>query len=122
MNNGHTENQGFIFIYEASGVLYSKLLDIPKADGRLIVIHPVYYAGDSNNLFSEEVTFDSSKDKYVPKSDDGSWLDVIYNYPDSVFNIDVKEIISHDELYFHCNDDLLHYLMEGQEINVTKIL
>jgi hypothetical protein len=120
--NGNTENQGFLFIYEANGVFYSKLTDIPKADGRLIVIHPVYYAGYNNNMFSEEVTYDGSQDKYAPKTTDGSWLDVIYNYPDSVFVIDKKEIVYHDELYFHCNDDLLHYLMEGQDVNTITLL
>jgi len=110
------ETEGFLFIYEANGKYYRKLDDVDKTDGRSVVIHPVYYEGYNNNIASEEVTYNAEEDKYVSTSEEGSWLDVIYNYPDSVYFMDEKEVVLYDEKPFHCDGCLVDYLI-GDEVS-----
>jgi hypothetical protein len=105
------QTAGFIFIYEANGVFFSKLDDIDKTEGRLVVIHPVFYAGYDNNMESEEVVYDEDQKKYISGSDEGSWLDVIYGFPGSVHVMDLDTIILYDEKYFHCDGCLLIQLI-----------
>lgn len=112
---------GFVFVYEANNTLFSKIQDVPKTDGRLVIIHPVYYAGYNNTMFSEEVTYSESKNKYVSKSKEGSWLDVISKYPDTIFNMETDEVVYYDGMYYHCNDDLLHFLLNGADLETVKL-
>jgi len=115
------ETEGFLFVYEANGVYFRSLNDIDKADGRLVTIYPVFYAGYNNTTFSEEVTYDESKDKYVAKEENRSWLDVIYNYPEVVYSMDISKAIVYDEKLFHCDGDLSYYLLgsEPETVDIT---
>jgi len=109
------ETMAFVFIYEANGVYYSTLDGVIKTDGRIVTIHPVYYTGYNNNMSKEDVVYNEDNNVYLSGSDNGSWLDVIYQYPDLVYPITEKEIIRHDGSFFYSDDDLLHYLLGKQE-------
>ena len=109
---------GFIFVYEANGVYYTNLNDIDKTDGRMVVIHPLYYDGYNNNLTSEEVVYDKEQDKYVSASGNGSWLDVLYGSPDVVFFTDLKTVVLYDGVYYHCDGCLVNKLTN---YNLTTI-
>ncbi len=115
-----TEIFGFLFVYEANGTYFTKLSDIDKTDGRMVVIHPVLYTGYTNNMESEEVVYDHDKDKYITGSDNGSWLDILYGYPDSVYNMEIPQIISYENKHYHCDSCLLHHLFGDkiEEINL----
>jgi len=110
------DNEGseFIFIFESDGKYYFKLEDIEKTDKRTVIIHPVFYAGYDNGLNSEKVTYDAKKKEYV-SSDKGneSWLYIIRKYPESFTHMDEKEVVVYDGLHFHCDGDLLEYLVGG---------
>ncbi len=122
MTEKEIEEKGdeFLFVYEANGTFYAKLEIIGKKDGRSDVIHPVFYTGYTNNMNSEKVTWSEKHNKYVSESKDGSWLDLIRDYPDSVYEMDVNEVVHHDNKLFHCDGDLLIYLT-GSEPKITSI-
>jgi hypothetical protein len=109
----------FMFIYEVNTVFYKSLSDIPKADGRLVIIHPVYYEGYDNNLNSEEVVYDEDSDKYLTGSDNGSWLDIIYKHPNFVHTLDRKTIY-YNEMYFRNINDLIFWMKNTNQINIIK--
>ena len=114
------ETSYFIFIYEANGTYHSKLEDIEKTDGRLVVIHPVYYAGYNNNMNSEEIVYDGEKKKYVSKSTDGSWLDLISESPNFIYLMDNSNCIIHNDIHFHCDADLIEYLI-GENLSSVDV-
>lgn len=118
--NGTQRTIGFLFVYEANGTFYTKLDDIAKTDGRMILIHPVYYEGYDNNMKSEEVVYDQDKDKYIPGSDDGSWLDIIYGYPDSTYCMELEEVFNYNNRLYHCDGCLLYYLT-GDDLEIIKL-
>ncbi len=111
---------GFLFVYEANGIFYTKLDDIAKTDGRMILIHPVYYEGYDNNMKSEEVVYDQDKDKYITGSDDGSWMDIIYGYPDSTYFMELGEVFNYNSRLYHCDGCLLYSLTKNN-ISIIKL-
>ena len=116
--------QKYMFIYEANTVFYSKLDSIDKVDGRLVTIHPLYYEGYNNNLISEEIVYNEERGKYISKSTDGSWLEVIYDYPpESIEYFEEKDgIVAYEGKYFHCDGDLLYYLTGGVDLETISLI
>jgi len=120
-NISDVETFGFIFIYEANGVFYRNINDIDKADGRMVVIHPVHYDEYNNNMQSEEVVYDQEKDKYISGSSDGTWLDVLYGYPENLFYMDLNTIVFYDGYYYHCNDCLVNKLTDNGTAKINLL-
>lgn len=117
-NDDH-KTAGFIFVFEANGVIYSQLEQIEKTDGRAVVIHPVYYHGYDNTMTSEDIVWNEDEKRYVSGSDEGSWLDTIKDYPDFIYEMDESEVVYHDDQYYHCDGCLLQSLVG--EVKCLKI-
>ena len=115
----HVGTRGFVFIYESEGKFYSELDKIEKTDGKVVIIHPVYYSGYDNTMTSETIVFKDGE--YVSESSDGSWLDTIKQYPDIIFTMDNEEAIYHDGEYFHCDGCLLENLVgELEKVDIVQ--
>ncbi len=112
-NDDHNKMVGFMFVYEHDNKLYKSLSDIKVPNNTKIYIHPVYYAGYDNNMNSEIVKYSDEVKKFQTKNKDGSWLDIIYKSPDMIIDVNVDEVIYYDDRYYHCDDDLLDYLTNG---------
>lgn len=119
VNTDH-ETEGFIFVFEANGVLYSKLSQIDKTDGRAVTIHPVYYDGYNNNMNSEDIVWDADEKHFISGSDDGSWLETIKEYPDFIFHMDESEVVFYEDNYYHCDGCLLASLVG--EVSTVKVI
>jgi len=119
LKNESVGTQGFIFIYESDNKFYSSLDKIEKTDGKVVIIHPVYYSGYDNTMTSETIVWKG--DKYISESSNGSWLDTIKQYPDIIFNIDNEEAIYHEEEYYHCDGCLLEKLIgELEKVEIIQ--
>ena len=118
--NENAETYGFVFVYESNKELFIKIEDIEKSDGNEVVIHPVYYSGYNNTMNSEEIIWSVSKHKYVSRSDDGSWIDVLKDYPDNVFAHDKDYVIFHEGAYYCCESCLLQSIL-GVEPELVSV-
>ena len=108
------EEDDFIFIYEYEKKFYSKLEDIKPSNGQSVFVHPVFYEGYDNNMNSEEIIYSEDKKKFKSNEEDGSWLDIIYSHPNSIDIMDMEKAVVYDDKFFHCDGDLLYYLVEGE--------
>ena len=116
----------FIFIYEDDGKYHCKLSDIKPENGKSVIIHPVYYEGYDNNMNSEEIRYSMSDKKYKRVisdiENDGSWLDIIYDYPESVDPMDLNEAIIYKGHFYHCDGDLLYHLAGEEPERIDLVL
>lgn len=106
------ETNGFIFIYEYNGKLYSKLRYVHPSENESVFIHPVYYSGYNNTMNSEELKWNKDTGKFVTTSTEGSWLDTLKNYKDIVYPIDTSDVVFYNEHYYHCDGCLLESLVD----------
>ena len=113
-------NTSFMFIYEHDYNFYSCLDKISPSDGDSVIIFPVFCVGCNTNMNSEEIIYSKSDNKYTSTSENGSWLDTI-SENSNVEIIDVEEAVIHDGIYFHCDGDLLDYLIGGEPETVKII-
>jgi hypothetical protein len=123
-DNGDDDEElthGVVFIYESNGIYYSDLNNIDKADGKTVIIHPVYHDGYYENLESEEVFYDAETGKYISGSTDGSWLDLIYGMPEVVFPIDLNTATLYEGVYYHCDGCLINRLTNNM-VETVNIL
>ena len=123
VEEGEEDPISFIFIYENDGEYHCKLSDIKPENGKSVIIHPVYYEGYDNNMNSEEIIYSSDDKKYKPTNEnDGSWLDIIYDYPESVDSMDLHEAIIYEGHFYHCDGDLLYHLAGGEPERIDLVL
>lgn len=110
----HTDTQNQIMlIFESENKFYPTLDKVnPKEPAW---IHPVFYAGYENSMFSEEIHYDPKTKKYITDSNSGSWLDVVYDHPEWLYTYDISTVIQFGGKFFHCDTDLLTYLIDASD-------
>jgi len=118
--NIEEDNTSFMFIYEHNDNFYSGLDKISPSDGDSVIIFPIFCIGYNDNMNSEEIIYSKSDNKYTSTSETGSWLDTI-SENSNVEIIDVEEAVIHDGIYFHCDGDLLQYLIDGEPETIKII-
>ena len=99
----------FSFVFEDSGILHASLEDIDKKDGKKIVIHPVWFTGYEETMFSEEVTYSENFGKWSSSDPEHSWLEVLTDKSVEIFQHDIKYLVQWQGSFFHCEGDLLDY-------------
>ena len=102
----------YIFVYECGGKLYLDLDRIAKEDKKKVIIHPVYYQGYEGNMGSDVIYYSGRDRKYKSRNPaEGTWLGVMK----TAKKHDKETLIKHDDMYFHCDGDLLFFLSGGFE-------
>ena len=112
--NKTEQSSEFIFVFEADKKYYSHLDDIEKTDKKKVTIHPVYYYGYQGNMNIEDVYYSKKHEKYTTKNKDGTWLEVIYEYPDSLFPIESDKLLVHKKQIYCCDRCLLYGIMGSE--------
>ena len=110
--NQEPEGVKFMFVYEdKEGVLFTKLDSIPKEEGDTAKIFPVYLHGHNTNLFEEEITFRDGNwtPSNPPEDPEATWLNIT---EDEILSFELSDVVVSNNLFFHCQDDLIDYIKE----------